>query len=446
MSVRTRALVSVLAVSVSVAVAVPGLAAATPAASHPLTGVALARFPDFAAVPDSGLLDLPILLQGTLTEPAGTPLSGAQVLVSAWPSASTVGALPAGGQFDLVPIARTVADRTGRYELRSLVTPILASLAGLDGLDIQLDVFHGDRHHVYLSQVRMDGARWIHDAVSGVDGQSSSAIESAVPNLLDLALDPAKAERLNTAARASSWPPPVRDGEPPLTKRDKPIPGGSACSRSTKINAQPIPAMTTVASAIVSNGTTVHTSYSKGAKTMTSTGVSVDGGFSFGVSGSRERTSTFTPIFRTWHAKPGQVIARDYRMEFEHDVLRQVCAVDPNWTRYSVHYLTSPRGLTGGGDDIRSPRPFFGCDESDEERWAHAVFDAVRTENAKAETYTGAFGFAPVAGARFSGNALSGYTEAVEIIYKFDRPGHGEWCGDTGKPLYPGQRLHGSQQ
>ena len=70
------------------------------------------------------------------------------------PRPRPIAALPQGGQFDLVPIARTVADRGGRYELRSLLTPVLASLVGPDGLDIQLDVFHEDRHHVYLSQVR----------------------------------------------------------------------------------------------------------------------------------------------------------------------------------------------------------------------------------------------------------------------------------------------------
>ncbi len=133
-------------------------------------------------------------------------------------------------------------------------------------------------------------------------------------------------------------------------------------------------------------------------------------------------------------------MARDFRVEFEHDVFRQVCVANANWNRYYLRYMTSPRGLTGGGDDIRSTRPTFGCDGK---RLAVAVFKSVSTEDAEAATYTAAFGFAPVAGASFLGNALSGYSKAVEIRYDFPRNARGAWCGDTGKPLHPGQRLHG---
>lgn len=444
MSARARALVSAVA-SVSIALAIPGLAAAEPARPSALTGEALARFPELAGLPDSRLLGAPTLLQGTLTGPTGAALGGAQVLVSAWPSTRTLAALPAGGQFDLVPIARTVADSSGRYELRSLLTPVLAALMGQDGLDIQVDVFHGDSHHVYLSQVHTDGAKWVRQAVNGVDGQRASALTADSANLLDLVLDPAKAERLNASAPAvSTWPPPIRAGEPPLTKRDRPIPGGPSCSRSTKINEHPLNAMTTVATAIVSNGPTVRIRYTDGAKTVTSTGFSVDGGVTFGIGGARERTASFTADFRDWRAKPGQLVARDFRVEFEHDVVRRVCVANANWNRYSVQYWTSPRGLTGGGDDIRSRRPVFGCD--DDLRRTTAVFKRASTENARAATYTAAFGFAPVAGAKFSGNALSGYSKAVQVVYVFARPGRGEWCGSTGRPLYPGQRLHGYER
>ncbi|MBA3745204.1 hypothetical protein [Sporichthya sp.] len=429
-------------VAVSVALAVPGLAAAESVGSSALTGFALSRFPDFAALPDSRLLGVPVMLRGTLTEPTGEPLSRAQVLVSAWPAPDVIAALPQGGQFDLVPIARTVADNTGRYELRSLLTPVLAALTGQDGLDIQVDIFHGDRHYEYLSQVRMDGRAWVRDAVNGVDGQVAALVKGPAGNLLDLAFDPAKAERLNVSAPGvSTWPPPIREGEPPLTKRDRPIPGGASCSRSTKINEHPLTAMTTVATAIVSNGATVRITYTDGAKTVTSTGVSIDSGLTFGVSGSRERSSNFTADFRDWRAKRSQSIARDFRVEVEHDVSRQVCVANANWNRYYVRYLTSPRGLSGGGDDIRSRRPGFGCD--DDLRRADAVLDGVKTENAKAAVYTAAFGFAPVAGASFSGNAQSGYSEAVEVAYAFPRTVRGAWCGHTGKPLHPGQRLHG---
>lgn len=440
MSISCRPVVAAV-VAACVAVGVPGIAAGETTRGGALTGAALSRFPAFAALPDSRVLALPVVLKGTLTERAGTPLGGAQVLLSAWPSPEALGALPAGGQFDLVPIARTVADGRGRYELRSVLTPVLASLTGEDGLDIQLDVFHEDRHHVYLAQVRPDGQGWVREAVGGVDGQTASLAAGAAGNLLDLALDPAGAERLNISAPGvSTWPPPTRAGEPPLTERDKPVAGGPSCSRPTKINEHPIPAMTTVATAIVSNGATVSITYTDGAKTVISTGGSTDSGFSFGVSGARERSAHFTADFRDFRAKSGRSIAREFRVQVEHDVTRRVCVANANWNRYSVQYLTSPRGLTGGGDDIRSARPVFGCE--DKHRRAPAVLGAVKTERAKAATYSAAFSFAPVKGVGFSGNALSGYSKAVEIAYAFSRIG-GAWCGHTGMPLHDGQRLHG---
>ncbi|MGQ0624692.1 MAG: hypothetical protein ACT4PP_08630 [Sporichthyaceae bacterium] len=385
----------------------------------------------------------PITLQGVLTDAAGNALGGAQVLVSAWPSGEQVHRMTPGEGFDLVPMARTVAGRDGSYELRSLVTPLLASLTGRDGLDIELDVFHGDRHYVYLSQLRLEGGEWVHGAANGVDGQVTRATETAVPNLLNLALNPGQGERLNVAAPSSTWPPPTSEGEPAFDKRDKPIPGGGSCSRIEKINREPHTAFTTIATAIVSNGVKVSTSYTKGATTVTSTGFSFDGGLSFGINGARERTSTYNPEFRDWRAGPGRTIARDYRVEFEHDVLRRVCFANANLNRYRVQYLTSPGGLTGGGDDIPSRYPIFGCDDK---RVARAVYKSVSTENASASTYQAAFGFAPLAGASFVGSALSGYSDAVKIKYSFSERERGQWCGHTGKPLHPGQRLHGYQK
>ncbi len=222
MSVRCRALVSA-AVAASVALGVPGPASAEPARAGVLSGWALSQFPDFGALPDSRQLALPVMLRGTLREPSGEPLNQAQVLVSAWPSTKAVAALPKGGQFDLVPIARTVADRGGRYELRSLLTPLLASLVGPDGLDIQLDVFHDDRHHTYLSQVQMNGARWIHKVVNGVDGQ-------AAPAPGDLRYQPARPRAAPEQGRAPQrlWRQLPRPGRLPSGRVNRRCPGGTS--------------------------------------------------------------------------------------------------------------------------------------------------------------------------------------------------------------------------
>lgn len=437
MSLRVRAFVAA-AVAGSLAFGIPAAASADAGASTALTGSALARFPDFAALPDSKLLGLPVMLQGTLSDLGGKPLSRAQVLVSAWPSNDTIAALPQRGEFDVVPIARTTAGRNGGYELRSVLTPLLATLMGQDGLDIELDVFHGERHYVYLSQVRMDRAVWVRDVVEGVDGQATPAAKSTAANLLDLALDPAEGERLNTSAPSSSWPPPRAEGEAPYTKRDKPFPG-VMCTRYKKVNENPVRSMTTVATAVVSNGATVKPLYTKGATTVTSTGFSFDGGVSFAINGARERTAKIDADFRDWSAKRGKTVAREFRMEVNHEVLRRVC-LGNDYDDYRVQYVTTPTGLTGGGDDVKSRYDAFSCKEKNV---AKAVFDEVATENQKAATYTRAFGIKPLGEAKFSGNALSGYSESVRIAYTFGKAKRGAWCGHSGTPSESGQRLHG---
>src|ERR1700710_1181452 len=89
-----------------------GAVAAPAAASHESLrdlGAALFRVPAFAAVPDSATLSVPVMLHGTLTDTDGMAMSGAQVLVSAWPSNQQIHRVPIGAPFRVTPLARAVA-------------------------------------------------------------------------------------------------------------------------------------------------------------------------------------------------------------------------------------------------------------------------------------------------------------------------------------------------
>jgi hypothetical protein len=108
-------------------------------------GAALFRFPMFAAVPDSAEVSAPVLAHGRLRDTAGAPMAWAQILVSAWPSNSTVHQLPTGARISLTPVARAITGAHGDYEIRAGLTPLLRSLTDRDGLDIEMDVFHAGR-------------------------------------------------------------------------------------------------------------------------------------------------------------------------------------------------------------------------------------------------------------------------------------------------------------
>lgn len=157
---------------------------------------ALLRFRGIATLPDSLGLRLPVMLHGVLRDADGSPLSGAQVLLATWPSNEAVRALPTGGRFAVTPVARAVTDATGRFELRSAVTPLLARLAGKDGLDLELNVFHGGRHLVHLTQVVADhsAGAWMRQT----PGKLPSVVRAAVAgahNRLDVTFDTAAGAR-----------------------------------------------------------------------------------------------------------------------------------------------------------------------------------------------------------------------------------------------------------
>ena len=381
---------------------------------------------------DSRSLSDPLMLQGKLTDLSGRALSGAQVLLAAWPSNETVSKLPVGGSFTVVPVARTVAGKDGSYQLRSLITPLLMSLSGQDGLDVELDVIHGGRHYVYLTQLTAKGnGSWVHDFVRGVDGQAAE-LRSHTTNALDLALDPAQGEKLGKDLERA-----VR-----VQTSDKPQPGGVGCTHYERVDdpKKPIKAWTRLVSAIARNGTAIETSYDKGAKTTTSTGFSFDKGLSFSINGARERSANVEAVFLAQKSKKRHVITRAYEGRVQHVVLHRVCTGN-KFGEYRDHYITSPAGLSGGfrvvHDSSRAP---VGCDPNHTEYLGDV--DHISTENAKAYTHQRAFSFAPVGGGTFTGNALSGYSEQVKVTLNF-ASNRASWCGLSAAPLAPGQIVEG---
>ncbi|MBA3743762.1 hypothetical protein [Sporichthya sp.] len=431
MKLRARtSVVGTITASLALALAGPALAVNAAAdASSAVAGAALVRFPEFAGLTDSRSLQDPLMLQGKLTDVAGKALSGAQVLLAAWPSSSAVAKLPVGGSFDVVPAARTIAGKDGAYQLRSLITPLLMSLSGKDGLDVELDVFHGDRHYVYLTQLKSGGGNWIHDFVRGVDGQAGE-LTSKATNSLDLALDPAQGEKLSKDL--------VRGARIPVA--NEPLPGGAACGKWYVFATTS--AMTTAATAVARNQTTAVTSYGEDATTTTSTGFSIGGAGEFKINGARSRTSG-TGAEWNLPAKKKQTLARDYLVQVEHDTLERKCFGN-KYGEYRHQYVTSPSRIVGGFDNVPSRFPLWNCTLGDD-RTALAHASKVWTTTSKAVMYEKAFTFFPFDGAAFTGRAASDYSEHMQITFFFADKDKGQWCGSTGLPRTPGQRVQGFQ-
>ncbi|MGQ0625956.1 MAG: hypothetical protein ACT4PP_15080 [Sporichthyaceae bacterium] len=399
-----------------------------------LSGHALTRFANFATLPDSRGLDAPSIVHGALVDPAGAALGGAHILLAAWPSSDTIDALPAGGEFDVLPVARTVSGRDGTYALNAALTPALALLAGENGIDVELNVFHRDHHYVFLSQVKpqLDTASW---GANLLTAALVPSVRDSVEGALTLTLDPASGENLNAAV-------PVRLGrnEPPITEGDL---FGYPCGTWRKLGRTS--AMTTVATAAVYNGPSVTTTYETGAQTTTSTGLSVDGAISFSISGARTRSARFTAGFYDLDSGPGEIKGREYRVEISHQILRRACTAGPEVRngRYSVHYVTSPRRMTGGFDHITPRLTPTTCRHKYTAR-TRGPFTRYETE--EAATYTSAFSINPMGRGSFTGAALSGYSKAVKLEFRFDGRGGNRACGHTDKPGTPGQRITAFQK
>lgn len=409
-----------------------GTASAAPSAAATANQVAALRlFPSFAALPDSLGLRAPLMLAGRLTEPEGPALSGATVLLSAWPSNETVDRLPDGSRWVRPPIARTTASRDGSYQLRSSVTTLVASLLGKDGLDLQLDVFHGGRRHTRLTQIRLaEGLGWVLPSVTDARGGAG--------NTLDLTFDKpdgiATAPDLKLAAAANRPTHHGDDDDPTTDPGPHPFPGAWCVDR--KIGERRT--MTTVATSLAHNGVTAQVAYLRGAQSRLSAGLSTNGGVSFTVAGDKTRTSQFTGSFRP---KPGtkQGPAHiDYLINMKHAVIAEECVGD-NMRDIRVRQVkTSPMGPSGGGRPVPSWVPIWKCAVVEP-----AEFDFVNTEDAQAFTYTKGFNFAPYGPGSFTGEATSGYSDTVKVTYSFKHPDRGRWCGHTRGPLDKGQLVQG---
>lgn len=390
--------------------------------------------PEFATVRDSASLESPVVLHGALRNGAGAGLTGAQVLLSAWPSNEAVRALPIGGRIALTPIARTIAGVDGGYVLRSALTPRLSTLVGSDGLDLQLDVFHAGRHFVHLTQVVPDRSLggWVR--ASAVDPLAKAlSVGAHRRNLLDVVLNPADGNRLGVQVAAADKPPRFRRVAAP------------GCTNFQKIDVQR--AMTTVATAAARNGVSIETVYTREARTETSTGVSMNGGATFAMSGSRTRTSGIDAGFKKQTAPRDGSINRDFRVRWLHTILKRECARDFQGA-YDTTIVTSPDRVTGGGKAYRSDQPMWTCPRYNPKggNTEIAGYDWASTDDHHAKTVSGAFGFEPVKGASFVGNAQSGYSENVKVTFRFSEDKTGYFCGDTSFPADDNQRVQAFQK
>ncbi|MGQ0464781.1 MAG: hypothetical protein ACT4QG_05615 [Sporichthyaceae bacterium] len=399
-------------------------------------GNALGSFPKFAQLPDSSTLDLPLVFEGTISQITGSGMADAQVLLSAWPSSQTISAMEVGETFDPTPIARTTADGSGNYALRAEVTPLLRSLTSAGDLDVELNVFHDNRHYTYLSQVRpTDLGTWAYE-LTGLPTDVTDLVDSA-GNVLDLTLDRAKAvveQGLNITGNL-----PVG-----LNYHEPTAPG---CTPHEKFR-EDVDVWETVATAVARGGAIAEVKYLQGARTESSTGASFGGTFS--INGSRSRITGFFAEFDPQASTRTKAVNLEYKVLTKHSVTRRACATDFQGGK-QVLFLTSPSSAKGedvDGTDITPSRfPLFDCDKKKTKR-TRPVFGSRRfgTTMDRAATYGGAFNFEPVEGSGFIGNALSGYSEAIEVAFSFPESSNPKarfWCGNSGPPRSGGQRVQG---
>lgn len=381
------------------------------------------------ALPDSSTLTSPVVLQGRLTDAAGAALSGAEVLLSAWPSNTTVKAMPIGGTFRTVPVARAVVDSTGAYTLRAALTPALATLIDRDGLDLQLDVAQqGSWPRTYLTQAVPGGALgWLRPTVDAVDPAS---LVAALPR-----------NSWNIALPTEDGPHPCGN-TPGCEEKPRPFPGANCVNR--KIAEKK--AWTTVATAVARDGVTALVTYERGAQSEVSTGVSVESnGVGFKSNGSRTRGSTieakYTP--RTGTAK--KPVNVEYQVRMKHAVIASECLGNKVGQYRYRQFMTDPLGTSGGFRPITSRLPVWTCARANTEL---ADGDSASTVSDRAYTYEKGFGFSPVPGGSYTGSATSGYSETVKVQYDYAKikGKKGYWCGRTGDPASPGQRVQAFQK
>lgn len=310
------------------------------------------------------------------------------------------------------------------------VTDALRALANPEGIDIEIDVLHGDRHYTYLSQTTptAEGA-WVR-ALTGLPDKVVDILDKA-ENVLDLALDRAKAgvERgLNLV------------GDPPVayTYR-KPV--GPGCTPFEKVGVRR--AMQTVASAVSRSGVKQTVTFVNGSSVESSTGASIGGGL-FSINGSRSRSTSLRGKYKAFTSTATRPVNIEYQVESLHLVMRRSCARDFQGNE-DVLVVTSPAGGTGGGQPVPSQLPAWRCGQGSS-RTVVADFEEIGTDEDEAKTYESGFSFAPTGGSSFTGRSLSGYSKSVGVTFHFGEDRKGFWCGDSGFPLSPGQRVQGFQR
>lgn len=403
-----RACTAVLSTAVVTAGPAAG-AAGTSAAG--MLNVALTRFPGFAPLADSRLLVTPVVLHGKLTDTSGAALAGAQVLMAAWPSNDTLHALPVGATFAVTPVARTVAALDGSYELRSPLTPLLASMTTRDGLDVELDVHHGGRHHTYLTQVVPDPASggWVRRLLEGAD--AAAPTRQANPrNALHVALERDGGNRIGRdLLRYAMLPADHRPPAPP------------ACSPYEKWAERS--AMTTVATAVARNGVKVTTEYKRQATSELTTGASKDGSLVFVPSGSRSQTAGHGA---EWEAevKRGRTVAREYRVDWLHIVTKRLCAKDFRGN-YEPALMTSPDRTTGGVAPANRNSRRYAAWKCEPKFVKEAGAGKVYTEDNRAYTYGADWTLPVTPQAGLTGSVRSGYGDEVKITFELLNPEQG---------------------
>ncbi|MGQ0467645.1 MAG: hypothetical protein ACT4QG_20290 [Sporichthyaceae bacterium] len=300
------------------------------------------------------------------------------------------------------------------------MTELLLGLAGPDGLDVQLDVFHGDRHYTHLSQVTpaADGT-WVRKLTGLVEGVEG-ALETA-ENVLNLTLD-----RTKDAVEQGLG---LTGAGPVSANYRKPVPPGCTPFENVGFRDE----KQVVATTIAHNGVTASVEYTREATAETSVGGSLNGGL-FSSMGSRSRTMGVKAAFLKQFAKPKKTLSMEYPIEVRHIVLRRSCARDFRG-KEDVLFITSPLGGTGGGRPVPSRYRGWKCGV-DDPRAADAGFDFVETTNARAAVYNAAFDLEVLPGLNFVGSSQSGYSKSVSIKYTFDPERGGYWCGLTDKPAF----------
>jgi hypothetical protein len=389
------------------------------------------RFPAFRGMQDSRDISAPVLMHGRLTDPEGNPLADADVLLAAEPSRAFIEAMPIGASYSLLPVARTTTDSNGDYAMRAPFSALMRSRHGVDGIDLELDIFVGNRHLVYFSQAKFDepSSTWTLPVVASLNSDDPASRPKPTRghhplNQLDLTLDPITGGSEVPADAV------VPNEEEPVARHHQ----GLTCSDWVLISTQD--PRETVSTAIVRWGATLTATY-KGTKSTTSGmgyRVAPSGqwaGVSWSQSGTKEVTNTFEGNFGSSTAGASETLNREFRVNMIHRTYNRHCWIGCSVCQHSweAQEKTSPGLPSGGGGNFNSRYADWACHTT--VTWNGP---GVSTTTATAATYTSAFSVSAIGGGvSFQGTARSGYNSNIKITFTFKSP-PGRWCGDSGYP------------